>query len=97
MEAVLLLGFTVSLYSIIGMLSRKAFRAWCWHVFSPDRELADAIAILLAVFWPIGWPLIVVVGLYAAGHIFARWLVKNLLVIGKSFMVVVSRFKKAQQ
>ena len=97
MEAVLLLGFTVSLYALIGHLSIKAFRTWCWYVFSPDRELSQALALILAVFWPIGWPLIVVVGLYAAGHIFARWLTKSLLMLGKSFMVVVSRFNKAQQ
>jgi hypothetical protein len=97
MEGVLLLLFVVALYSLIGFMSTKPFQTWCWFFIKTDHEFTNALGMILAVFWPLGWPLIVVVGLYYAGHVFCELLLKNLKVIWASVEVIASRFKKPEQ
>lgn len=97
MESVFLLLFIVAAYSLIGYVSTSPFQTWCWHLIKTDHEFTNALGLLLAVFWPLGWPTIVIVGLYCAGYMICEQILEKLRVIWASFEVVVSRFKKPQK
>lgn len=93
MEGVLLLLFIVSVYSIIGYVSTGTFQTWCGYFIKSDHDFTQALGMLLAAFWPLGWPVIIVVGLYYAGYMICELILKKLEVVWNSFVIVVGRLK----
>lgn len=61
MDIALLLLFFAALYSIIGYASKSMFQSWC-SIFNRGWIFADAAGIVLAVFWPLAWPAVILVG-----------------------------------
>lgn len=97
MEVVLLLLFIVGVYSFIGYVSMSSFHSWCDLLFDQNREVARAAGTIAAVFWPIGWPAIVVVGLYHAGLMIVAECWNALKVVINSFKVVFNHFKESER
>ena len=97
MDYVLLVLFMAGLYSVIGYVSSGIFQDWCWHLFDHNWEFAKAAGTVAATVWPIGWPAIIVVGLYHAAAILCKYLVKGLCKIRNSFQLVAEHFRQAEK
>lgn len=62
MEVVLFWLFLATMYAACGYASKRLFIKWC-NIITKDWQVAYAAANLLAVVWPLGWLLVIVVGL----------------------------------
>ena len=89
MEYLAAIGFFVLMYGICGFVSKMLFEDWCNNVFDEWR-VAEAVAVLLAVFWPLGWLLVIVVGVVSSAVIAVRS-------IGWSVAVLVNHFRQAER
>ncbi|MDX9668703.1 hypothetical protein [Pseudomonas sp. P8_250] len=95
MEALLLTLFVVAVYGLIGYMSTNLFREWCSLLFDRNYEVAKAAGTVAATLWPIGWPAIILVGLFHAWLITYRELTNCLTGIKDSFKVVIEYYKES--
>jgi hypothetical protein len=95
LEVLLLSLFVVAVYGLIGYLSTNLFREWCSLLFDRDYEIAKAAGTVAATLWPIGWPAIVLVGVYHAWLMIYREVISCLTKIIKSFKVVIKHYKES--
>jgi len=89
MEYLAGIGFLILMYGSCGFVSKMLFEDWCNNLFD-SWELAEAVAVLLAVFWPLGWLLMIIVGVVAGVVIAARS-------IGWSVSVVIEHYRQAEK
>lgn len=97
MDVVLFTLFMMTVYSVIGYMSSSIFQDWCWHLFNHNWELGKAVGTITAMFWPIGWPAIIVVGMYHAVVIICKCLFRGIRKIHRSFKIVAQHFRQAEQ
>lgn len=66
--------FMMLLYMGCGLVSKAIFEKYCEVLFE-DWRFAEAIAILMATVWPLGWVLMILIGL---GHL-AQIILSNIV------------------
>lgn len=81
--------FLAIMYASCGYTSKMIFEWWCEQLID-NWELSDAVALLLAVVWPLGWLIMIVVGGICAAKI-------CLVAIVSSVLVVVDHVKQVRQ
>lgn len=81
--------FMLALYTLIGVVSKQLFQQWAKLVFNP-KPVANAAGTLLAVVWPLGWPLIIVVGLIHTVLIIEEAVID-------SFRVLINHYRQSER
>lgn len=81
--------FMMLLYMGCGLVSKAIFEKYCEVLFE-DWRFAEAIAILMAAVWPLGWILMILIGL---GHL-ALIIVTN---ITWAFRVLAQHYRQAEK
>lgn len=84
MDVAIVLLFFAVMYALCGYVSKKLFEHWCANLLD-DWRLADAASVLLAIIWPIGWALMIIIGIIAAIAIFASNVIWSFKVIREHF------------
>lgn len=82
MELLLGIVFLTVMYASCGYTSKMIFEWWCEQLID-DWELSDAVALLLAVVWPIGWVLMIVVGLACTALITFRAVLSSIAIVAE--------------
>lgn len=83
------IAFLTIMYAGCSYMSKLIFEWWCEQLID-DWEVSDAVALLLAVVWPIGWILMIVVGLACTALITFR-------AVLSSIVIVVDHLKQVRQ
>lgn len=65
MEVGLFWLFMMAIYATCGLVSKGLFIRWC-NVITKDWQVAYAAANLMALVWPLGWLLVIVIGIYSS-------------------------------
>lgn len=81
MDTLLLFLFVGSVYSLIVIFSKKSLIKWCRALFTARTEVTEAAGILAATFWPIGWPMILIIGAFQVANRVVRELYRCVMVI----------------
>lgn len=89
MDLALLVLFFAALYSIVGYASKRMFENWA-SIFDRGWEFAEAMGIIMAMLWPLAWPVVIVVGV-------ANIIYIGVMHIGWSFRVIYEHFFQTER
>lgn len=92
MNTVFLVLFALGLYTIIGWAARTPMAAWCEIAFD-SRPVQQAATNLLVVFWPLGLPLIIVMGIAGVLLILFDKVWAGLKAVANSVVIMKMHFK----
>jgi hypothetical protein len=87
MDALLLFFFLGAIYGLIVIFSKQSLIKWCRTLITAQREVIEAAGTLAAAFWPIGWPLVLIVAWVQATT-------KLCLELWRCTMVIVAHIKQ---
>lgn len=93
---ILVILFFLFVYGFIGWMFSGIFRDWFRLLLDYNREVADAAGTMAAVFWPLGWVLIIVVGIYYACKIVYGKARGGWRKITHSYRVLANHYREAE-